>query len=79
MAMVLRHLASASHSQRRGREFEPWIFETPLLQFDSAERSNTPGRKFVAVYTDERDTTTAGFPLLKNRAFVLRINPCSWF
>jgi hypothetical protein len=26
------------------------------------------------VYTDERDTRVAGFPGLKNRAFVVKIN-----
>ena len=36
--------------------------------------SISPGSEFFVVYTDERDTLTAGFPTLKNRAFVVKIN-----
>ena len=33
-----------------------------------------PGSELFVVYTDERDTLGAGFPILRNRAFVLKIN-----
>ena len=33
-----------------------------------------PGSELFVVYTDERDTLVTGFPELKNRAFVVKIN-----
>lgn len=64
--------------------FSPWMFATALLQFNSADRSFSsnlrfrweyrPGSEFFAVYTDERDTLGRGFPALKNRAVVFKIN-----
>ena len=33
-----------------------------------------PGSELFVVYTDERDTLQRGFPDLKNRAFVVKIN-----
>ncbi|MGC4083080.1 MAG: hypothetical protein QM736_13460 [Vicinamibacterales bacterium] len=33
-----------------------------------------PGSEFFVVYTDERDTTTLGYPGLRNRAFVVKVN-----
>ena len=33
-----------------------------------------PGSELFAVYTDERDTIPTGFPVLKNRAFVVKVN-----
>jgi hypothetical protein len=33
-----------------------------------------PGSELFVVYTDERDTLTSGFPDLKNRALVVKIN-----
>ena len=33
-----------------------------------------PGSEFFVVYTDERDTLAHGYPDLKNRAFVVKIN-----
>ena len=33
-----------------------------------------PGSEFFVVYTDDRDTLDTGFPVLKNRAFVIKIN-----
>jgi hypothetical protein len=33
-----------------------------------------PGSEMFVVYTDERDTVTRGFPELRNRAFVVKIN-----
>jgi hypothetical protein len=60
------------------------MFASGLLQYSSADRAFStnlrfrweyrPGSEFFAVYTDERNTLTAGFPMLKNRAFVLKVN-----
>jgi hypothetical protein len=33
-----------------------------------------PGSELFVVYTDERDTLKPGYPDLKNRAFVVKIN-----
>jgi len=33
-----------------------------------------PGSEMFVVYTDERDTVVRGFPELRNRAFVVKIN-----
>ena len=32
------------------------------------------GSEFFVVYTDERDTSTPGYPGLRNKAFVVKIN-----
>jgi len=32
----------------------------------------SPGSELFVVYTDERDTTGAGYPALRNRAFVVK-------
>jgi len=54
------------------------------VQFSSADNAFSsnlrfrweylPGSEIFFVYTDERDTTASGFPLLRNRAFVVKIN-----
>ncbi len=64
--------------------FSPRMFASGLLQYNSADRSFSsnlrfrweyhPGSELFVVYTDERDTIVGGFPLLKNRAFVVKIN-----
>jgi uncharacterized membrane protein YgcG len=64
--------------------FSPRMFASALLQFSSRDNSfdtnlrfrweYRPGSEFFAVYTDERDTSLRGLPLLKNRAFVIKIN-----
>ena len=64
--------------------FSPRMFASGLVQYSSADRAFStnlrfrweyrPGSEFFAVYTDERDTLVSGFPTLKNRAFVLKIN-----
>ncbi len=62
----------------------PRMFFSGLLQYGSAARSLSanlrlrweyrPGSELFAVYTDERDTRARGYPDLKNRAFVVKIN-----
>jgi len=64
--------------------FNPRMFMSGLVQYSSADRlfsSNyrfrweyQPGSELFVVYTDERDTTVSGYPGLKNRAFVVKIN-----
>jgi hypothetical protein len=64
--------------------FTPRMFASGLLQYSSGDRSFStnlrfrweyqPGSEIFAVYTDERDTLSAGFPSLKNRALVLKVN-----
>ena len=54
------------------------------MQYTSADRvfsSNfrfrweyQPGSELFVVYTDERDTLKPGYPDLKNRAFVVKVN-----
>lgn len=62
--------------------FSPRRFISALVQYSSADRlfsSNLryrweyrPGSELFVVYTDERDTTTLGYPGLRNRAFVVK-------
>lgn len=64
--------------------FSPRMFASALLQYSSTDHvfSNNlrfrweyrPGSELFVVYTDERDTLQPGFPDLKNRAFVVKIN-----
>ncbi len=64
--------------------FTPRMFVSGLVQYGSNDRvfsSNLrfrweylPGSELFAVYTDERDTIPTGFPVLKNRAFVVKVN-----
>jgi hypothetical protein len=64
--------------------FSPRMFLSALLQYsstDSVFSSNfrfrweyRPGSEMFFVYTDERDTLATGYPALKNRAFVVKIN-----
>ena len=64
--------------------FSPRMFVSGLVQYGSNDRvfsSNLrfrweyrPGSELFAVYTDERDTIPTGFPELKNRAFVVKVN-----
>jgi hypothetical protein len=64
--------------------FSPRSFVSGLLQFSSTDRllgSNfrfrweyRPGSELFVVYTDERNTLTRGYPDLRNRAFVVKIN-----
>ena len=64
--------------------FSPRMFASALVQYSSADTlfsSNLrfrweylPGSELFVVYTDERDTMRPGFPGLRNRAFVVKIN-----
>ena len=64
--------------------FSPRKFVTGLVQYSSTESAFStnlrfrweylPGSELFVVYTDERDTLVSGFPALKNRAFVVKIN-----
>jgi len=64
--------------------FSPRMFASALLQYSSTDQvfsSNLrfrweylPGSELFVVYTDERDTLTRGYPDLRNRAFVVKIN-----
>jgi hypothetical protein len=64
--------------------FSPWMFVSALLQYSSSDRTFStnarfrweyhPGSELFVVYTDERDTTGAGYPALRNRAFVVKVN-----
>ena len=61
----------------------PRMFVAALLQFNSGTDSlgtnlrfrweYQPGSELFVVYTDERDTLTPRFPILENRAFVVKI------
>ena len=63
--------------------FSPRRFLSALVQYSSADNvfsSNLryrweyrPGSELFVVYTDERDTTTPGYPGLRNRAFVVKV------
>jgi hypothetical protein len=63
--------------------FSPRRFISALVQYSSADNlfsSNLryrweyrPGSELFVVYTDERDTTTPGYPGLRNRAFVVKL------
>ena len=64
--------------------FSPRRFVSALVQYNTADNSFSsnfrfrweylPGSELFVVYTDERDTLVPGFPGLKNRAFVVKIN-----
>jgi hypothetical protein len=64
--------------------FSPRMFASALVQYSSSDNvfsSNLrfrweylPGSELFVVYTDERDTLSIGFPELKNRAFVVKVN-----
>ena len=64
--------------------FSPRMFVSGLMQYSSTGdifSSNfrfrweyRPGSELFIVYTDERDTTTPGYPDLRNRAFVVKVN-----
>jgi hypothetical protein len=69
---------------RTDYSFSPRMFSSALIQYNSTDASFSsnlryrweylPGSELFVVYTDERDTRFAGFPGLKNRAFVVKIN-----
>ena len=64
--------------------FSPRMIAGALLQYSSTDHALSsnlrfrweyrPGSEFFLVYTDEHDTLGADSPVLKNRAFVIKIN-----
>jgi hypothetical protein len=64
--------------------FSPRMFASALVQYNTSDHSFSsnlrfrweyrPGSELFLVYTDERDTLVDGFPTLKNRAFVVKVN-----
>jgi hypothetical protein len=62
----------------------PLMFVSALVQYNSGTKSVSanvrlrweyrPGSELFVVYNDQRDTRTAGFPELLNRAFIVKIN-----
>ena len=71
-------------SNRVAFSFTPLMYFSGLVQYNSTARtvgSNIrlrweyqPGSELFLVYTDELDTLDRGFPSLRNRAFVVKIN-----
>lgn len=79
------HFTNTVVRARSDYGFSPRMFASTLLQFSSSDRtfsSNlrfrweySPGSELFVVYTDERDTVRAApVPLLRNRAFVVKVN-----
>jgi hypothetical protein len=71
----------------RGRTdyaFSPRMSSSALLQYSSTDKTFSSNLRFrweyragsdlFVVYTDERDTLAPGFPDLRNRAFVVKVN-----
>lgn len=84
---VHRSLGSFTTTLLRARSdyaFTPRMFASALLQYSSNDRvfstnlrfrwEYLPGSELFVVYTDERDTTRPGYPDLRNRAFVAKVN-----
>ena len=71
-------------SERTTFTLSPFAFISGLVQYNLGATSlgsnvrfrweYRPGSELFVVYTDERDTVTRGFPDLKNRALVVKIN-----
>ena len=71
-------------SERTTFTLTPQAFVSGLVQYNLGGQSLSanvrfrweyrPGSELFVVYTDERDTATRGYPDLKNRAFVVKIN-----
>jgi hypothetical protein len=72
------------YRMRSDYAFSPRRFVSALVQYNTTDHSFSnnfrfrweylPGSELFVVYTDERDTLMAGFPGLKNRALVVKIN-----
>jgi hypothetical protein len=60
------------------------MFVSALAQYNSSSNAVSsnlrlrweyhPGSELFVVYTDERDALTRGYPDLKNRAIVIKVN-----
>ena len=84
---VHRSVAGFTTTLLRARSdyaFTPRMFASALIQYSSNDQlfgtnlrfrwEYLPGSELFIVYTDERDTIHPGFPDLRNRAFVVKIN-----
>ena len=64
--------------------FSPRMFASGLVQYSNSDHTFSsnlrfrweylPGSELFVVYTDERDTSYPGYPELRNRAFVVKVN-----
>ena len=64
--------------------FSPQMFASGLIQYNTSDNTFSsnlrfrweyqPGSELFVVYTDERNTVGAGYPDLKNRAVVVKVN-----
>ena len=64
--------------------FSPRMFLSALVQWSSSDQTFSgnyrfrweyrPGSEIFVVYTDERDSALSGYPALRNRAFVVKVN-----
>ncbi len=71
-------------SSRLTYTITPFAFLSGLIQYNSSNHTLStnlrfrweyqPGSEMFFVYTDERDTALPGYPGLKNRAFVAKVN-----
>ena len=71
-------------SNRVSFSFTPLMYLSGLVQYNSSTRtvgSNIrlrweyqPGSELFVVYTDELNTLARGYPDLRNRAFIVKIN-----
>ena len=78
------HFTTTVVRARSDYGFSSRMFASALVQYSSSDSvfsSNLrfrweyrPGSELFVVYTDERDTLAPGFPGLKNRAFVVKVN-----
>ena len=84
---VHRSVAGFTTTLLRARSdyaFTPRMFASALIQYSSNDQlfgtnlrfrwEYLPGSELFIVYTDERDTIHPGYPDLRNRAFVVKIN-----
>jgi hypothetical protein len=84
VALPAGHFTTTLIRTRSDYGFSPRMFVSALIQYSSSDSSFSsnlrfrweylPGSEMFIVYTDERDTLKAGFPDLKNRAFVVKVN-----
>jgi hypothetical protein len=75
---------SSTVSTRLTYTFTPLMFFSGFVQHNSSNNTVStnfrfrweyfPGSEFFVVYTDERDTLRPGYPDLRNRAFVVKVN-----
>ncbi len=64
--------------------FTPFLFASALVQYNSAANNASanvrlrweyqPGSELFIVYNEQRDTLARRFPMLQNRAFIVKIN-----